>query len=481
MTAEQARAIPAVWKRRAWYEMSFLSRGMAPMSDSTERRRLESWKAIGAHLGRTVRTVQRWERDEGLPVHRLEHHKLSSIYAYVDELDAWWVSRSDASRIEGGTGPGAPPAAPPPASPTPLEADLSSPWQRRGLWVAGVSTLLLLAVLAMAIGLAPSPARQTRADVLYASARQAWNRRTPDGFSDARALFEAAIQTSPRHARAHAGLADTYSLLWAFGLSEKQEALPRAREAAQRALSIDPDLAEGHASLSYVLWEEGDRDGAEVEAKRAIALDPNYPTARHWYALYLQAMKRFEAAITQGEKAVALDPDSPILASDLSIMLRSVGRNDEAEQLLEQARRRHPTFPDVYTQLAMIQHERGRDRDAVPLLKQGIALGDHRPRMLAILGCMEARTGNLAGAQGALNQLEARARQEFIPRDAQIVLLAHTGDLDGAYRELDRAHANGDDWLPEVLSAPCFEPLRRDARWPALEQRLMARGSAKAP
>ena len=453
------------------------------MSDSIERRRLESWKAIGAHLGRTVRTVQRWERDEGLPVHRLEHHKLASIYAYVDELDAWWISRSDASRLEDAAGPGAPPAvpgvpaAPAPTSPTPLEADLASPWQQRWPWVAGVSTALLLAVLALAISIAREPARQTRADVLYASAREAWNRRTPDGFSEARKLFEAAIQASAQHARAHAGLADTYSLLWAFGLSAKQEALPRARAAAQRALSLDPDLAEGHASMSFVLWEEGDRAGAEVEAKRAIELDPNYATARHWYALYLQSMKRFEEAIVQGEKAVALDPGSPILASDLSIMLRSAGRLADAEQVLEQARRRHPTFPEVYVQLATIKHERGRDREAIPLLQQGITLGDHRPRLVATLGCMEARTGNVAGAHAALDQVKARAGREFVPLDALIVLMAHTGDLDGAYRELDRATAAREDWLHEALAAPCFEPLWRDARWPAYEQRLVELGS----
>ncbi len=449
------------------------------MSDSTERRRLESWKTIGAHLGRTVRTVQRWERDEGLPVHRLEHHKLASIYAYVDELDAWWVSRSDASRLEDWPSPGAPPAAPAPASPTPLEADLSSLWQRRWPWVAGVATLLLLALLAMALGIAPAPARQTRADVLYGSARQAWNRRTPDGFSDARKLFEAALQASPQHARAYAGLADTYSLLWAFGLSAKQEALPRARAAAQRALSLAPDLAEGHASMSFVLWEEGDRTGAEVEVKRAIELDPSYATARHWYALYLQGMKRFEEAIVQGEQAAALDPGSPILAADLSIMLRSVGRADDAEQVLEQARRRHPNFPEVYVQLAMVEHERGRDREAIPLLQQGIALGDHRPRLVATLGCMEARTGNVRGAHAALDQVKARVGREFVPLDALIVLLAQTGDLDGAYRELERATAAREDWLREVLAAPCFEPLRRDARWPAFEQRLIERSSAR--
>lgn len=452
------------------------------MSDSTERRRLESWKAIGAHLGRTVRTVQRWERDEGLPVHRLEHHKLASIYAYVDELDEWWISRSHASRLEDGAGPGAPPAvpaAPAPTSPAPLEADLSSPWHRRWPWVAGVSTLLLLAVLAVTLGTTPSSARQTRADVLYASARQAWNRRTPAGFSEARTLFDAALQANPQHARAHAGLADTYSLLWAFGLSAKQEALPRARAAAQRALSLDADLAEGHASMSFVLWEEGDRARAEVEVKRAIELDPNYATARHWYALYLQGMKRFEEAIVQGEKAAALDPGSPILAADLSIMLRSVGRSDDAEQVLEQARRRHPTFPEVYVQLAMVEHERGRDREAIPLLRQGIALGDHRPRLVATLGCMEARTGNVAGAHAALDQVKARAGREFVPLDALIVLLAHTGDLDGAYRELDRAIAAREDWRHEVLAAPCFEPLRRDARWPAFEQRLIEHPSVR--
>lgn len=454
------------------------------MYDSTERRRLESWKAIGAHLGRTVRTVQRWERDEGLPVHRLEHHKLASIYAYVDELDAWWISRSDASRLEDAAGLGAPPAvpaAPAPTSPTPLEADLASPWQRRRPWVAGVSTALLLAVLALAINIAREPARQTRADELYASAREAWNRRTPDGFSEAHKLFDAALQANPQHARAHSGLADTYSLLWAFGLSAKQEALPRARAAAQRALSLAPDLGEGHASMSFVLWEEGDRTGAEVEAKRAIELDPDYATARHWYALYLQSMKRFEEAIVQGEKAVALDPGSPILAADLSIMLRSVGRSDDAEQVLEQARRRHPTFPEVYVQLATIKHERGRDQEAIPLLQQAIALGDHRPRMVATLGCMEARTGNVAGAHAALDQVKARVGREFVPLDALIVLLAHTGDLDGAYRELDKAHAAREDWLHEVLAAPCFEPLRQDARWPAYEQRLMARGSVRSP
>jgi TolB-like protein/Tfp pilus assembly protein PilF len=57
------------------------------------RTRLESWKAVAAHFGRDVTTVRRWERREGLPIHRLFHEKLGSIYAYSDELDAWWAAR----------------------------------------------------------------------------------------------------------------------------------------------------------------------------------------------------------------------------------------------------------------------------------------------------------------------------------------------------------------------------------------------------
>jgi TolB-like protein len=67
-------------------------------------RRLDSWKEIGAYLGRSPRTVQRWERQEGLPVHRLQHEKLGNVYAFANELDAWWESRRTRLTEEAATG-----------------------------------------------------------------------------------------------------------------------------------------------------------------------------------------------------------------------------------------------------------------------------------------------------------------------------------------------------------------------------------------
>lgn len=441
--------------------------------DQEQRRRLDSWKEIAAHLNRTVRTVQRWERDERLPVRRLDHQKQATVYAYVDELDAWWQQRSGAvAADERGTQPANVIAAAT-AEQTPVSP--ARAWSTWGV-ALGLVVLLLVGVVATSSSLR-KPNLPSRADTLYASGRAAWNLRTADGFRKAQALFEAALLADPQHARAHSGLADTYSLLWGFGLAEREAALPRARAEAMRALAIDPELSEAHASLSYVLWEENDHAGALAESVRAIDLDPNYPTARHWYALYLQATKRVEEAIVQASRAVELDPGSPILATDLSIMLRSAGRIDDAEAVLERARLGHPSFPDVYVQLATLKSAKGRDAEALPLLKRAIALGDRRPRMIALLGCLEARTGNTAGAIRALEQLRQRAGVEFIPGDAEAVLLAQTGDVDGAYREIEVAYAKRETWLMDLLSAPCFEPIRRDGRWQTLEAGILANGA----
>jgi hypothetical protein len=69
---------------------------LPPDTVASPRRRLDSWKEIAAHLGRTVRTVQRWERDEQLPVHRHQHQRQASVYAFADEVDAWGTERRSA-------------------------------------------------------------------------------------------------------------------------------------------------------------------------------------------------------------------------------------------------------------------------------------------------------------------------------------------------------------------------------------------------
>lgn len=426
------------------------------------RRRLDSWKAIAAHLDRTVRTVQRWERTEGLPVHRLEHHAQGSVYAYVDELDAWWARRS---------------TAPPPeavdAHPRAAPVATLAPALNRRSWVRGGIALAVLAAVALAVVAVGRP-RSSAADEAYAAGRQAWNRRTPDGFRAARAAFETALRADATHARAHSGLADTYSLLWAFGLMSRDEALPKARQHAITAVALGPETAEAHASLSMVLWEDADRAGAEAAARRAIALDPGYATARHWYAIYLQAMQRYDEAVVEGTAAATLNPDSPILATDLAIMLRNAGRPAEAERVLLDAQRRHPTFADVSIQLAMLHRAAGRDAEAAVLLRQGIELGDRRPRMIALLGCLELQAGAPARARETFERLRVRQPSEFFPSDVRVTLALDAGDLDAAFATAEEALAAGETWIGQLLVEPCYDRIRPDRRWTDLERRITA-------
>jgi tetratricopeptide (TPR) repeat protein len=462
---------------------------MAPHPDPTgvpDRRRLDSWKEIAAHLGRTVRTVQRWERDEGLPVHRHLHNKLGSVYAYTDEIDRWWAEERPSAPGDGATtAPEAAEAFVPAASVEPrLEApgDAAAGRRTRSPWLAGLAAGLLAGGLSFAVRtdapipdagtLATRAARQS--DELYRQGRGFWQLRTPRGFDQARHAFEDALAANPNNAQARAGLADTYSLLEAFGLMPADEALPKARAEAERAVDLDPNLGEAHASLAFVRWELHDPAGAMAAMERALELDPDYATAHHWHGLFLQQFLRRDEAIAEARRAVALDPAQPVFWTDLASMLKHARRLDEAEAVLEEARQKHPAFPDVYIQLSDLALEREDAAQAVGLLRRAVSLGDNRPRIVSKLGCLEATTGNPTGAADALHVLrDLEASGQHVPDDALAGLLAWTGDLEGAFRHIRRGIDQRQEWVGGLFeAAACFEPVRRDPRWPAVVAEL---------
>lgn len=452
---------------------------MLPPSD---RRRLDSWKEIAAHLGRTVRTVQRWERDEGLPVHRHPHHKLSSVYAYCDELDRWWEQTRNATALDCSEPapafesvlPAGSAAAPPPAArPAPVP-----PGRPSHVLLASTVALSLAALAPVAIWqsdlreagppVTSAPRRSAEdADALYRRGRHHWQQRTPRGFEQARHAFEAAVAADPNHARAHAGLADTFTLLESFGLMDRDEALAQARIEAERAVQLAPDLGEARASLALVLWESRDTEPAMAEVRRALDLDPEYATAHHWYGLFLQQYLRRDEAITELRRAVALDPSQPVFWTDLASILRGAKRLGEAESLLQEASRTHQGFPEIYSQLSDLALARGDSQQAVILLRRAVALGDNRARVLSRLGCLEGTTGHPAGVTEALHLLrDMEASGQHVPDDALAALLAWTGDFEGAFRHIRRALDQRQDWVGQLLEAQgCFQPLRHDPRW----------------
>src|SRR5262245_2782271 len=180
--------------------------------------------------------------------------------------------------------------------------------------------------------IAAQPTSDTTAYDLYHKGRSLWEKRSGDNLAKAIAFYEQAIARDPKYALAYAGLANSYVLLPLYFSVPQREAMAKAREAALKALQLDPNLAEAHNALGKILnFDDLDLVGAERELQRAIELQPNNATAHQWYGNGpLDSLGRFDEAIAETKRAVELDPLSPFINTDRAYSLYSARRYDEA-------------------------------------------------------------------------------------------------------------------------------------------------------
>jgi Tfp pilus assembly protein PilF len=157
--------------------------------------------------------------------------------------------------------------------------------------------------------------------------------------------FTQAIVHDPNYAPAYVGLADCYNLLREYTLMPATEAYPRALAAAQKAVELDDQSSEAHASLAFALfygtWNASD---ADREFRRALDLNPNNAGAHHWYATYLATVGRNSESVEEIERAQALNPASKSVLADKGDLLWLAGRHDEGTALLRQLETTEPDF-----------------------------------------------------------------------------------------------------------------------------------------
>lgn len=337
--------------------------------------RLDSWKAIAAFFGKDERTVKRWEKERGLPVRRLPGVR-GSVFAYAEELERWLAGGGSAggSKLEEAV----PEAASSPEAPiSPVEvAEVStpapaqhSPPRTRFLWWAVPMVVVGGFLIYSSIGRSPIrfgkalAARHqpdSTAQDFYLKGRFYFEKRTPSDLNTAVDAFTQAIVHDPSYAQAYVGLADCYSLLREYSTMPAQEAEARARAAAQKAVELDPNLAEAHTSLAFAeFWGFLDAADAEREFRRAIELDPNLARAHHWYATFLIEVLRPEEALAEIERARQLDPSSKAIVADKGMLLLNAGRPEEALALLKQMETADPSFRSAHAYLGVVNWEQG--------------------------------------------------------------------------------------------------------------------------
>jgi serine/threonine-protein kinase len=518
------------------------------MPDASDER-LESWKEIAAYLGREVRTVQLWEKNEGLPVHRHQHARQGSVYAFKAELDSWRNARKSS------------PPAPLPTLRTGQGIWFAAAilltiaigggltyWRNRSVQGRGLSSVAVLPFLDLsprkdseyfsdglseeiidALSRVPNlrvvartssfafkgknddireigrqlnvnaviegsvrksgdslritaqlnrvtdgyhiwshtydrqlrdvfavqreisesiaselragrpaspvkrePTRDTEAYRLYQEGRFFFNKfEAPESNLKAIERYRQATARDPNFAAAYAGMADAYSYLAENFVSAPREVMPRAKEAAEKALALDDSSAEAHTSLGIVKLDyERDIEGGQREFLRALQLNPGFGWARHWYAHSLEAQNRVEEALPEMRAALELDPLSIPINWDIASELVILKRYDQAFEVLNRAKELFPGVP-TFDYIRVVGNWRRGNPDAAravveSLRKQADLAND--PEFLTLFATEEAREGHAAEARRLFNRIQQMQKTQYVEPVFLIEICKALGD-----------------------------------------------------
>ncbi len=306
----------------------------------------------------------------------------------------------------------------------------------------------------------------------YLKGRYYWNRRTTLNIKKAIEQFKFATDRDPNYALAFVGLADCYAVLNEYAGTPTSEAVPLARTYAQRALALEPQLAEPHATLAFVYEHSWQWSEAEKEFKLAISINPNYPTAYHWYSIFLKGLGRNDEAAAMIKRAQELDPLSSVIAVNIT-RLYQLQNNHEASidnslKIIEL----DPNFGPAHQYLGLSYLKLGRNADAITEMEAAVELANRSGISLGDLGYVYASTGKKAEALNVIKELEGKyERKEAI---GQYIAAVYAGleEKDRAFEWLEKDFDARNGKLPEIRWQLQFEALRDDPRHRDLLKRM---------
>ena len=422
--------------------------------------RLDSWKEIAAYLNRSERTVRRWEEKEELPVHRLQHDKRGSVYAYTRELDAWRVSRRVIEES---------------ADEEPTRRSVRAGWW----WAAGALTLAGVAV-AIVFGLrlrgadAEVAARGTSNDEawkLFELARFGDNAGRVQIETGIR-YYQQAIELDPKFARAWAGLATAHMALTWFGERPLADTMKEARRVAEEARRLDPSLGRPWSVLAWVShYVDWDHETAEKQFRRGIELTPE-ASMLSWYGDFLTDMGRFDEARSSYTRAQAANPrwlEPPIFAANIFVFT-----GQPALAIVEQRRmlETEPNYGLGNYFLGLSYLASGDRPRAIELLRKSNEIIGSVPFSLGALGFALASGGHRDEAERLLQELHSRRSRGYYPAFpiAQIELGLGRSDIALDWLERAVAERHTGFYLPSV--DPIWNAIRPTPRFRALMARM---------
>jgi tetratricopeptide (TPR) repeat protein len=298
------------------------------------------------------------------------------------------------------------------------------------------------------------------------------NRVTEQSLRKALDFFQHALLQDPGYAQAYAGIADCWCNL-ADDWVAPDDAYPRAKAAATRALQRDPELGEAMASLGKILcWHEWDFTGAERLLSRAVERSPNYAEAHSIYGTTLPAVGRLGDAIEEMRNALALDPLLPDNSGWLTRLLLYAGDYAGAIAQGQKTLEIDDEFVRAYLFIGSAYLAQGDAEAALQWYRKGQALEKAVRSYDALIVRALAPLGRGDEADEILNRLEEESRQHYVRGEIMAMGYAAVGDLDRAFACLERAFQARSAGLIYLHLDPGFAPLRGDGRFSELVQRI---------
>jgi len=317
-----------------------------------------------------------------------------------------------------------------------------------------------------------SPTDNLEAYQLYLKGRFHAGTLTKDGLRKGTEYFQQAIAIDPNFALAYAGLSYVHQVLVDWYMPPR-EAMPKAREAAARALALDDTLAEAHVEMATVHgWYDWDWPAAEREFQRALELNPNYATGHAYYGWYLAFMERTEEAIAENNRALKLDPLSPEINALLGQTLNWTRRYDETIQHLQTWTDLEPSDWFSRRILGLAFQQTGKLSAAITEFQRASQLEETNPEAFAALVGGYAVAGRRDQAQKGLDELLERSDRRRVPPYNIATVYAALGDKDRAFEWLERAYQDRSFYLTGLKVDPDVASLRSDPRFSTLLKKV---------
>jgi TolB-like protein/DNA-binding winged helix-turn-helix (wHTH) protein/cytochrome c-type biogenesis protein CcmH/NrfG len=337
-------------------------------------------------------------------------------------------------------------------------------------------------IIAKQIHITLTPGQQTRlpaqanldpeAYEAYLKGRYYWNKRTGDGLQKALIYFQQAINKDPTYGAAYSGLADCNSGLAWHGFVSPAEALPKANAAALKAIEIDPQSAEAHASLGLVLTHRWDWAGAEAEFKHALRLDPRYANAHHWYGDYLSIMGRHDQALLEARQALELDPLNLMIGTWVGRRYYLARKYDLAIQQGRNTVELDANFAAAHLLLGENYVQQGLHEQGLNELETAARLSGNSALYLAQVAVAQASAGKKPEALEIVSQLQSVSGTRYVSPYGLAQIYAALGEPAQTFKWLQIAYDDRSVWMSYLAVDPVMDGLRSDQRFQELLLRL---------